>query len=889
MGNNLDEESIQQILTVKPHALEIDDVYSFFLSSNKGLKQHQVEKRLSKFGANKLTEKRRFSIVSLLIRQFTDFLIIILLIAGIFSLFINEYLDAAAIFTIVIINGILGFLQEFKAETTVESLKKIEVLKARVIRNGKHKVIPAEELVPGDIILLSEGDKIPADCRIIEAHSMEVDESMLTGESEPTEKQTEKLADQTVLADRSNMVYSGCLVTKGRGIALVVTTGMSTEIGKIAAEINKNEELKTPLQEAMNNVGKKLGILCVIVVIPSLFYGIISGRNIIEMVMITISLAIAAIPEGLPVVVTIALALGIRKMAKKNVLIRRLSSAETLGGIDVICSDKTGTITHNQMTITSLFLPAEGFYAVTGDGYKIYGEITPDDEENEHFGIKGKDSHVDMDAFLENAVLCSDATKESGDPTERAFIIALLKRQKENTLHTSAKRIAEIPFTSAQKFMAVTVNHQNLNRAIIKGAPEVILPMCNLPPAVKEKYAEICERMSEKGLRVLAVAQKSVQSGTEMSEYKNYTFLGMAGMYDPPRNGVEQAIETCHKAGVKVIMVTGDHKKTAIAIAAQIGLPVEHVVTGDEIDNITDTELTKLVINTTVFARVSPPHKVRILQCLQHLGYQVGMTGDGVNDAPAMKRADIGITVGSGTDLAKGIADVILLDDNFATIVKGIKEGRRIFFNIKKFLLFMLSVNFDEIAVVFASLVLHMPLPFTPLQILWLNLATNSLPALALTTEAAENDVMLRKPYKPKSEIFRGITSYAIIAGFVAFLASLIIFSLSYYVFKLPLNHARTITFTLTVFFEFFLVFSIRSTRNAFWADIFSNKYLTGAVAIGVLGQVIIIYQPFMQKVFDTVPLDGKNWLLILSFASSGFIIMEIYKFIKTISSHKKK
>jgi len=884
--------TIKQVKQLRTHTLSKNQVLKKLATSQKGLTKSQVKSRLNQFGLNKIKEKKSYSALQLIISQFADILIIILLIAGGFSFFVGEKIDAAAIFTIVIFNGLLGFFQEFKAEKSLEALKKIETLKARVIRNSQEVNIDADKIVPGDIIMLYEGEKIPADARVLESYSLKIDESMLTGESLPVSKNSQKLPAKTALADRKNMVFSGCMVTKGRGLAVTVVTGMRTEIGKIAYQIQQAPKIQTPLQKALEKLGKILGFICLGIAVPGLILGLTSGRNWIEMVMMAISLAVSAIPEGLPIVVTIALALGIRRMVKINVLIRKLSTAESLGSTDVICSDKTGTITHNQMTVKALFSPQFGFFEVSGEGYSTNGEIKCDIAECKNFGYKEeKVSNVLVKDLIAASVLCSDATLDFGDPTERALVVAFEKiGHHEKTLKNKQPRVDEIPFDSAAKFMAVKIKNKSKHQAIIKGAPEVIFDMCQLSQKSKQKFLKINECLSSKGLRVLAVAEKQITEQKKLKKVKNYQFLGLIGMYDPPRKEVAQAIKVCNRAGVRVLMITGDHKKTAEAIAKSIGLKTPRVITGTEIDDYNPQEFKKMAKNINVFARVSPRHKVRILETLQSLGHQVAMTGDGVNDAPAIKKANVGVAVGSGTDLTKSISDMIILDDDFSTIPKGIREGRRIFFNIKKFVRFLIAANFDEIAEVFTSILLGIPLSFLPLQILWLNLATDSFPALALTSDIAEKGIMDKKPYNPSQEIMRGVIPVSVLEAFIAYISTFGLFLVSLYIWHLPLKYARTLAFTTTVMFEFFLVFAIRSTqKSAFEIGIFSNLYLWLAVLLGVGGQIIAVYTQLGQKVFKTVPLNLKDWLTILVCASSGFIVMEILKALKRRFPKKAK
>lgn len=882
MDEAQNREKMAQLQSINYHNLKIHELYSKLDSTLNGLSKDQASQRIQEFGLNKLKEKKAYSVFSLLISQFTDLLVIILLIAGFFSYLVGEHIDAIAIFSIVVVNGLLGFLQEFKAEKSMEALKKMETLEARVWRDNQEITIAAEEIVPGDIIALYEGEKIPADARLIESFSLEVDESMLTGESLPVSKKVEILPESTALADRKNMVYSSCVVTKGRAKAIVVMTGMNTEIGKIATDIQEAEDTLTPLQKALKKLGKVLGMISLGVAIPGLVLGILFGRDLVEMLMMAISLAVSAIPEGLPIVVTIALALGIKRMVKVNVLVRKLSTAEALGGTDTICSDKTGTITHNKMTVTSIFIPKVGLYKISGDGYDTSGQISFDKEGSKELKIAGSGNKETLENVLQYSVLSSDATFDFGDPTEKALVVALRKAKiNEEILRQKFKRIDEIPFNSTDKFMAVTVQKESGNTAILKGAPEIVFEFCQIDAKEKQQLSSVNENLAKQGLRVLAIAEKSLTDGHKMSELSGYNLVALIGMYDPPREAVKESIQICHQAGIRVLMITGDHKNTAEAIAKKIGLETEGVLTGNEIDALSEDEFKRVVEKVNVYARVSPKHKVLVLTTLQELGHQVAMTGDGVNDAPAIKRADVGVAVGSGTDLTKGISDLILLDDDFSTIPKAIREGRRIFFNIKKFVRFLISANFDEIFGIFSAIILGLPLCFLPIQILWLNLATDSLPALALTTDVAEKDIMKKKPYRPQKEILHGVIPFALLAGFIAYVFTFGLYLMALLVWKLPVEYARTLAFTTTVLFEFFLVFTIRSEKSAFEIGFFSNKLLLLAVVFGVVGQLFTIYHPLGNEIFNTVPLNWNDWILVLICASSGFVIIESLKVVK--------
>lgn len=886
--------SLSKVAQIKPHSLTVDQTFSALKTQKSGLTEADAKDRLLDFGPNKLKEKKGYSIFALIIEQFTDFLVLILLAAGGFSFLIGEHVDAIAIFTIVVINGVLGFFQEFKAEKSMEALKKIETLHARVIRGGEEKTIDADKIVPGDIIALYEGEKIPADARLLEAHSLQIDESMLTGESLPVSKHSDKLAEKLALADRKNMVYSGSVITKGRGMAIVIQTGMQTEIGKIAEEIQEAPAVQTPLQKALDKMGKLLGYICMGIAVPGLLIGVLAGRDWIEMVMTAISLAVSAIPEGLPIVVTITLALGIRRMVKINVLIRKLSTAESLGGTDVICSDKTGTITHNQMTVNAIFVPNVGFFEISGTGYTIEGKVACDWDECKNFGYKGtkKQDEPKMKDLISASVLVSDATLDFGDPTERALVVALRKiNLEEESLKKKYPRLDEIPFDSATKFMAVTIKDGKDKKAIVKGAPEVVFNMCSLTKKDKEKYNRINDCLSSKGLRVLALAEKKITPKDKMKTLKNYQFKGLLGMYDPPRAEVSAALKVCKRAGVRVLMITGDHKKTAEAIAKEIGLQTEGVITGNEIDSMDEKKFEQIVKKTNVFARVSPSHKVQICKALQKLGHQVAMTGDGVNDAPAVKRADVGIAVGSGTDLTKGISDMILLDDDFSTIAKGIKEGRRVFFNIKKFIRFMMSSNFDEIFETLTSIIFNLPLPYLPLHILFINLATDSLPALALASDVAEEGIMDEKPYKPKEEIMKGILPFSVMGSIIDYTATIPLFLVYLLVLKMPSHHARTMNFAAAVFYELFFVFAVRNKKSIFThrKNIFNNKMLLFSVAFGIGALLFALYTPIGIHVFDTEPLKLWELGLVIASGSSGFIIVEVLKFLKEKFPQKTK
>lgn len=857
------------------HALNPTESLEKLETDKKGLTEAEAAKRLEKYGKNEFQQFHRCRAIKILWDQFSSLLIIILILAAALSLLLGEVFDAIAILAVIVLNAILGFIQEYKAEKALEELEKIETLEARVIRNGEEQTIDAAFLVPGDIVLLFEGEKIPADCRVLESVSMEVDESMLTGESLPVYKQTEKLDKEFVLAERKNMVYSASMIVRGRGRAVVVDTGMKTEIGKIAEQVQQAKEEITPLQETLDSLGKRLALLAVLMALPVLVIALIRGENFFEVLMMGISLAVSSIPEGLPVVVTVALALGVKRMVGVNVLTKKLPAVESLGGIDVICSDKTGTITQNKMQVTSLFLPKLGFFTFPEN----LKDIKVNEDLNKKFDFHSA-SKEDKEVLrlMEEAVLCSDAKDDFGDPTEKALVQLLEAYEPEATISEDNERFDEIPFSSEKKYMVVAVENDKNKRAIIKGAPEVVLSLCKLSKKQLEKIKRINDDFANRGLRVLAIANKSLRKGEDLGKIDNYQFLGLVAMQDPPRPAVAEAIKKCKAAGVKTVMITGDHKKTAQAIAKMVGLEAKMAITGKELDKMSEEELDKAVEECQIFARVSPQNKVQILEALQKKGLQVAMTGDGVNDAPALKRAEIGIAVGSGTALTKDVADIILLNDDFSSIVEGIEEGRHIFFNIKKFIRFLLSANFDEILCIGAAIALGMPLVFLPIHVLWLNLVTDSFPALALSNDVADPDIMKRKPYHPQTEILKGVLPHAMLSGAMGFFVTFVTFSVMLYYFKVSLPYARTMSFSAMVFYELFMVFAVRTNGNAFKMGLFSNKFLVLSVIFAALLQLGAIYLPFMQDFLKTESLQIGHLLAMIAFSSMGFWMMELTK-----------
>jgi len=828
--------------------LSVRESLEFLNSDTNGLSEKEADLRLQKYGRNQLKKTRQFLALRVFFNQFKSLLIIILILAMTLSIFLGEKIDAIAIFVVIILNTILGFIEEYKAEKSIDSLKQLETLQVLVLRDGIEKLIDPSLLIKGDILILNEGEKIPADCRVLEAFSLEVDESMLTGESQPVVKVADKLNLDLGVTDRKNMLYSSCLITRGKAKALVVATGMETQIGQIATQIQAVKEELTPLQKTLDHLGKNVAVLAILLSIPVLLVTFFRGEDLFETLMMGVSLAVSSIPEGLPIVVTVALALGVKRMVAVNVLTKKLPAVESLGGIDVICSDKTGTITKNQMEVADLFM------------------------------LSSSASSLALEA-----VLCSDAKLDHGDPTERALVSFLQKYPEQEKNLERYRRTAEIPFSSEHKYMAVTVKNGAKIKTIIKGAPEIILQFCKIDKKSKEIILRANDDFTKKGLRVLAVISKITTKTDDFDQLKNFTFSGLLALQDPPREQVKASILKCQKAGVRVIMITGDHKNTALSVAREIGLNAELAYTGQELDQMNQLELNKAVKICQIFARVSPQNKVQILDALQKQGLQVAMTGDGVNDAPALKKADVGIVVGSGTALSKDIADMILLSDDFSNIVDGIEEGRHIFFNIKKFVRFLLSANFDEILCIATSIMFSLPLTFIPIQILWLNLVTDTFPALALSNDTADRFLMTQKPYTAKKEVIRGVISYAAIAGFFGYLITFSTFLIALFVMNSGEIYARTMSFSAMIFFELFLVFSIRSEESAFKTNPFSNKFLILSVFFAFALQMLAIYHPFFQSFLKTTSLHPTDLIWLLLWSSCGFVFMELYKKIKNL------
>jgi len=829
-----------------------------------GLSIQEVQYRLKKYGKNLITHEKKISKLKILISQIRNPLVYILLAAIVISLMVNHQTDALVIAIVVIINSLLGYFQEYKAERALELLKKISAPNARVLRNKRIRTILSEEVVPGDILILEAGDKVPADARILKSISLKVNEAALTGESTPVIKTSGIINETDILAEQKNMVFAGTIIAYGRAIAVVTTTGNKTEFGKIAFSLKKIKDEPTNLQKKLEKFSKKIGLIIFGIVILILFLGLLRKISIIDSILTSISLAVAAIPEGLPIVVTIALALGVQSMVKNKVLVKKLHAVESLGSVTTICSDKTGTMTTGEMTVTQIYANNELIH-VTGKGYENKGMFKT---------ISSKYDPLRLQKLMETAVLCNNADLSSkvGDPTELALLIAA----KKANIKTNFYRLNEIPFDSSHKYMATIDSYRNKKNLHMKGAPEVVLKKCKyiynngrlkiITEREHEKILEMNKRMASAALRVLALAYSKDENS------KDLVFLGLMGMIDPPRKEAIDAIKLCKKAGIRVIMITGDHAITAQAVAKELNLGTR-VIEGKDLANYGN--LKDLVRKIDIYARVNPEHKVAILTALQENGEIVAMTGDGINDAPALKKANVGVAMGvSGTDVSRESADIILLDDNFNSIVVAIKHGRRIFENIKKFIRLMLSANFAEIGVIFFSLLIGLPLPLLPLQLLWINLITDSLPAIALGVDPAEKNIMSKKPRNPKEGIMNGDLSFIITAGVLKTVAGIILF----FTELSNLAKARTMVLMMLIIFTLLLVFVCRSKeKNMFQVGLFNNKFLLYSILVAFALQIVLVYTP-LSGLFGVVSLSFIDWVKATGFALVGITILEVRK-----------
>lgn len=928
------------------HGKPIEELVNDFETHiDHGLTQTEAQSRLARLGANELTERPRPGFWALLWDQFKNFLVIILIVAAVVSLALGEYVDSFAIMFIVVLNSVVGVIQESKAEQALAALQKMAAPQAQVIRDNQQMAIPGREIVAGDIVLLEAGNFVPADLRLVESVNLKIEEASLTGESQPVEKTASVVLDKEIpLGDRRNTAFMGTLITYGRGKGIVTGTGMNTQIGLIAEMIQSFEAEDTPLQKKLEHLGKVLGIACLAICALVFIYGLFrdthlaaalhSGfftylqaekKDIIQLFMTAVSLAIAAVPEGLPAIVTICLALGMQRMIKHNALIRKLPAVETLGCATVICTDKTGTLTQNQMTVVQAWAGDRRFH-VTGEGYSPSGEFFE--------GTKPFIPHTDPDAtlLLHGALVCNDARLHEkcddngktswqiiGDPTEGAMVVAAAKGgYRSDELAQSLPRIQEIPFDSDRKCMS-TIHRvdgalvQSMCAglgsppliAFVKGAPDVVLDLCKQKlmsgktvAMTAEMRREILDQnhdMAAKALRVLAVACRPLQelpsSITPAQVEQDLIFVGLLGMIDPPRPEVIEALKVARGAGLKSVMVTGDYKDTAEAIARDIGLltPTGLVLTGAEIEQLSDTQLADKVNQIDVCCRVSPQHKTRIVDALKARGHVVAMTGDGVNDAPALKRANIGVAMGIvGSDVAKQTADMILTDDNLAGIVSAIEQGRIIYSNIRKFVYFLLACNIGEILIIFGAMMVGLPIPLRPVQLLWLNLVSDGAPALALGMEKGDPDIMNAPPRSPQEPVINREMAIGIgVIGLVDALAVLAIFFLALQRYPDQLATAQTIAFVTLCGSELLRAFTARSEHHSvFTIGVFSNRWIVWAVALSFLLVLMVVYVPFLQPFFDTVPLTASDWLFMLPFFFASPIAMELLKVYFRLRKH---
>lgn len=895
----------------KIYNLSVEDAVSELGSDMfAGLSGIEAEKRQAQFGLNQLQEKKGISPLVIFFGQFKDFIIWILIGAAFVSGFLQEWIDALAIIAIVILNAILGFIQEYRAEKSLAALRKLSNPSSKVIRDSQYKVVSSSELVPGDIIEIEAGNSVPADSRLVWiSANFSVQEASLTGESTPVAKAIHALEEKNIpLADRANMVYMGTSVASGKAKALVAHTGMQTELGKIAGMVQEVVQEATPLQKKLEEFGKWIVYLCLFMVGVVFLLGWLRGGKVVDVFLTSVSLAVAAIPEGLPAVVTIALALGVHRMARRHALIRKLPSVETLGCATVICSDKTGTLTKNEMTVQRIFAGGKLFEA-TGIGYAPSGEFL--------FGKKQINvaDYPDLGNVLRCGVLCNGAQLAEnsgvyrivGDPTEGSLLTVAGKagitkdKSEEEFIF-----VDEIPFDSERKKMTVIREHNGRMIAFVKGAPDILLADCinveengvtrPLTETDKAGIQKMNNGLAGEAMRVLAIAYRTLDKSREKYDVKitesDLTFAGLIAMIDPPREEVKKAIQECKSAGIKIVMITGDHKNTAVAIAQALGFFNDDslALSGEELDKLSDGEFYEKVRNISVYARVSPEHKLRVVRAWRKHGEIVAMTGDGVNDAPAVKEADIGIAMGiTGTDVTKEVSDMVVTDDNFASIVSAVEEGRGIYDNIKKFIHYLLSCNAGEILVMFVSSLIGLPAPLLPIHILWVNLVTDGLPALALGVDPVDPNIMQRPPRKPKEAVVTKKDAFLMLGqGFFIAFCSLMAFIFVLFIEKEGIARARTAAFIVLACSQLFHSFNCRSmTESLFRLGVFTNKKLVLATFVSFLLQMMVVYTPFLQKVFKTKPLGLFDWGLVLGISSFPLWAMEAWKWKKRRVFHE--
>lgn len=887
---------IWQSLTVEETAawLNVDPV--------KGLPEQEAQERLEKAGPNVLEQDSGVAPWQMFLNQFKDFMVLVLLAATAVSGLLGEWTDAITIAVIVLLNAVLGVVQEFRAERSMEELRGMIAPEARVIRDGMEKRIPAAELVPGDIVLLEAGDRVPADIRMISAVDMQAVEAALTGESTPVNKHTRPLDRETEVCDAANTVFMGTMITRGRGHGIVVATGMRTQMGQIAGMIREAGQEPTPLQRRLAQLGRGLVLFCLAVCMLVTVIGIFRGEPVYQMFMTGVSLAVAVIPEGLPAIVTVALAIGVQRMIRRNAIIRRLPAVETLGCATFICSDKTGTLTQNEMTVRRVYA-GDKLFGVTGEGYDPKGEFT---------GAAGAKGDPDFESLMRVAALCNNATlfrgeiplagffrrgknrapswRISGDPTEGALLVVAAKAGFwRERMEKKERRVGEIPFDSDRKRMTVIYERNGEREALVKGAPDVILQLCThyllngrpvpLDNRRRGQIMDVYANMARDALRVLGMAYRPLPPGNSNSEpdpekvERDLVFLGLAGMIDPPRPAATSAVHTCRRAGIRVAMITGDHQLTASAVAREMGIAGRgaRVLTGAELERLNDDELARVAEDVRVYARVSPRHKLRIVRALKKRGHVVAMTGDGVNDAPAVKEADIGIAMGvSGTDVTRESSAMVLADDNFSSIVAAVEEGRGIYDNIRKFVRYLLTCNVGEVLVMLLAVIGGLPLPLLPIQILWMNLVTDGLPAMALGVDPIDKNIMRRPPRDPEESIFAHGLGLRILGG-GAMIAVLTLGVFSYFMAgAADIELARTAAFNTLVFLQLFYVFTCRSEHSGILeTGLLGNLHLVAAVCASAVLQVAVTQVAFLQPVFHTVALDTLQWVVVIGVAAA--------------------
>ncbi|AYV65947.1 ATPase [Niallia circulans] len=855
-----------------------------------GLSDEEAEKRRKNFGYNELEEGEKQSLLLIFFSQFKDFMVLVLLAATLISGLLGEYIDAIAIIAIIILNSFLGFFQEIRAEKSLSALKELSQPHVQALRNGEWVSLLSKELVPGDVIKFASGDRIGADVRIIESRSLEVEESALTGESVPVPKTVSAIKNNNLaLGDMENMGFMGTMVSRGSGVGVVIGTGMKTAMGQIADLLQNADSVTTPLQRRLEQLGKILIVTALLLTVLVVVIGVLQGNDLYTMVLAGVSLAVAAIPEGLPAIVTIALSLGVQKMIRKNAIVRKLPAVETLGCASVICSDKTGTLTQNKMTVTKTWIGGKT-YTVDGTGYEPQGQYYV----GEQLVNLAKDKALQQ--LLTFGMLCNHAEilqKDddyvlNGDPTEGAILVAGMKAgfTRAQLLNQFAI-VNEFPFDSTRKMMSVVVKDPTGRQFVVtKGAPDVLIGQSksilfeNRSQALGNKEKQVVQDaingLASQALRTIAIGYKEISPNTlimhEREAEKDLIFIGLQGIIDPPRPEVKQAVKECKEAGIKTVMITGDHVITANAIAKQLGIANNHskVMEGKELSDLSLKELEDIVEDVAVFARVSPEHKLKIVQAFQNRGHVVAMTGDGVNDAPAIKKADIGIAMGiTGTDVAKEASSLVLMDDNFASIKSAIVEGRNIYENIRKFIRYLLASNVGEILVMLFAMLLALPLPLVPIQILWVNLVTDGLPAMALGLDRPEDNVMKRGPRSPNEGVFsRGLGWKVISRGFLIGVSTILAFMFAYNNNPENLEYAQTVAFITLVLAQLIHVFDCRSEKSILSRNPFGNMYLVWAVVSSLVLALIVIYVPGLQEIFHTLPIAMKDWPMIIGFAS---------------------